>query len=157
MLAFSRGRSSPLHAESGQRATRFHTGGLRSVFFRCTCPRKKRIAIYFPADRRKNSAEGFFVIVGKNILLAEAQNRRGAGPRRLCVLFEREKREREDVLMKAGSLLPDTYIIADPHGGVMDKIRIFYEGTVNVHVREASAPFRTKESPLRLGDRRGFA
>ena len=25
------------------------------------------------------------------------QNRRGAGPRRLCVLFEREKREREDV------------------------------------------------------------
>ena len=29
-------------------------------FFRCTCPRKKRIAIYFPADRRKNSAEGFF-------------------------------------------------------------------------------------------------
>ena len=37
----------------------------------------------------------------------------------------------------------------------MDKIRIFYEGTVNVHVREASAPFRTKGSPLRLGDRRG--
>ena len=59
--------------------------------------------------------------------------------------------------MKAYSLLPDTYIIAYPHGGVMDKIRIFYEGTVNVHVREASVPFRTKESPLRLGDRRGFA
>ena len=59
--------------------------------------------------------------------------------------------------MKAYSLLPDTYIIADPHGEVMDKVRIFYEGTVNVHVREASVPFRTKESPLRLGDRRGFA
>lgn len=34
--------------------------------------------------------------------------------------------------MKAYSLLPDTYIIADPHGEVMDKIRIFYEGIVNV-------------------------
>ena len=53
--------------------------------------------------------------------------------------------------MKAYSLLPDTYIIADPHGGVMDKIRIFYEGTVNVHVREASAPFPTKESPPPAG------
>ena len=59
------------------------------------------------------------------------QNRRGAGPRRFCVLFEREKREREDVLMKAGSLLPDTHIIAKPRGGVMDKIRIFCEGIVN--------------------------
>ncbi len=34
--------------------------------------------------------------------------------------------------MKAYSLLPDTYIIADPHGEVMDKVRIFYEGIVNV-------------------------
>lgn len=40
--------------------------------------------------------------------------------------------------MKAYSLLPDTYIIADPCGRVMDKVRIFYEGTVNVHVRAFS-------------------
>ena len=59
------------------------------------------------------------------------QSRRGVGPGGFAFCL-REKREREDVLMKAGSLLPDTYIIADPHGGVMDKIRIFYEGTVNV-------------------------
>ena len=101
-------------------------------FFRCTCPRKKRIAIYFPADRRKNSAEGFFRNRREKHLIGRSTKPPGRGPRRFCVLFEREKREREDVLMKAGSLLPDTYIIADPHGGVMDKIRIFYEGIVNV-------------------------
>src|SRR5699024_1923517 len=28
-------------------------------FFRCACPRKKQILIYFPAPGRKNSAEGF--------------------------------------------------------------------------------------------------
>ena len=33
--------------------------------------------------------------------------------------------------MKAYSLLPDTHIIANPRGGVMDKIRIFCEGIVN--------------------------
>ena len=33
--------------------------------------------------------------------------------------------------MKAYSLLPDTHIIANPRGGVMDKMRIFCEGIVN--------------------------
>ena len=64
-------------------------------FFRCTCPRKKRIAIYFPADRRENSAEGFFRIAGENILMAKAQNRRGVGPSGFAFCL-REKRERED-------------------------------------------------------------
>ena len=59
-------------------------------------PGKNGLQFIFPPIGGKTLPRAFFVIVGKNILLAEAQNRRGAGPRRFCVLFEREKRERED-------------------------------------------------------------
>ena len=62
-------------------------------FFRCTCPRKKRIAIYFPADRRENSAEGFFSYSRGKHLNGKSTKPPRLEPRRFCVLFEREKRE----------------------------------------------------------------
>ena len=70
------------------------------------------------------------------------------------MLFEREKREREDVLMKAASLLPDTYIIADLCGRVMDKVRIFCEGIVN-DILENACIFEREKQPAtcRIGSK----
>ena len=46
-------------------------------------------------------------------------------------LFEREKRE-GGCSTKVCLLLPDEHMIAKPEKGMMDKMRMFYEGTVNV-------------------------
>ena len=62
-------------------------------FFRCTCPRKNGLQFIFPPIGGKTLPRAFFVIVGKNILLAEAQNRRGVDPGGFAFCL-REKRER---------------------------------------------------------------